>query len=309
MKRFIFKFFLFLIPVFLFFLAMNALYERTNYWKSKDYANKYTDAPYDIELGNVGSSIPCYALKYDVAPEVKAWNFANVTEVYFWSYRVLKNYIGHLKPGAALVIDIPLFGIIGRPTSFRERYYRILPKEDMDRWSFSEWLAYSKFPLLSSGRFKSKIFKDISKEEMSSFYDRDETMTEEEFQAFAANAKGGWTQVFSEENYKLNFSEVSAMIDLCHEHNVVPVLVTIPVLDILTDAYAADPGFFETFERFTKELQDKYPGLVYLDYSRDENFTKRHDYYMDSVHMNNAGAEEFTKTLVSDLRSRGLLSN
>ena len=48
---------------------------------------------------------------------------------------------------------------------------------------------------------------------MSSFYDRDQTMTDEEFKAFAANAKGGWTQVFSEENYKLNFSEVSAMID------------------------------------------------------------------------------------------------
>ncbi len=308
MKRFIFKFFLFLIPVFLFFLAMNALYERTNYWKSKDYANKYTDAPYDIELGNVGSSIPCYALKYDVVPEVKAWNFANLCETYPVTVKVVKNYIKHFKSGAVILIEIPYFGVNSRVDSYRERYYKILPKEDMDKWKFSEWLAYCKFPLLSSGRFKTAIFHDISKEEMSPFYNRNETLTEEELWEYSKKSHDNY--ISSPQNgYEQNFKEVSEIIDLCRDNKTVPVLVSYPPVDMWNELFSADPDFFETFERFTKELQDKYPGLVYLDYSRDENFTKRHDYYMDSVHMNNAGAEEFTKTLVSDLRSRGLLSN
>lgn len=306
MKRFVFKFFLFLIPVAGFFLAMNALYERTNYWKSKDYANKYTDAPYGIELGNVGSSMPCYALKYDVVPDIKAWNFANVTEVYFWSCRILKNYINHFKKGAVILIEIPYFGIKSRVGSFRERYYRILPKEDMDYWKFSEWLAYSKFPLLSSGRFKFKIFHDISKEEMSPYYDRDSVMTEDRLVGFANNAYSNYSDTV-QDGYAENLKEVSFMIDMCHDHGMTPILVTYPEVEYVNESYEDDPGFFESFERFTKELQDKYPGLVYLNYSHDENFTKRHEYYKDAVHMNNAGAEAFTLKLVGDLRQLGLL--
>lgn len=307
MKRFVLKFLLFIVPVFLFFLAVNFLYERTNYWKSKDYANKYTDAPDNLELGCIGSSIPCYALKFDVTPQIKAWNFANETEVYFWSYRVLKNYIKHFKEGAVIIVEIPLFGINERPTSFRERYYRILPKEDMDKWSFSEWLAYKKFPLLSSGRFKVKIFDDISEEEMSPYYNKDSCMNEEDLKDFAKKAFTEWSATGANLAYKKNQEEVSAILDLCYKHKMLPVIVSYPVTKYTMDNYAGTIGFLETFSRFTKELQEKYPGLVYLDYSSDSDFAERHEFFKDAVHMNNAGAEAFTLKLVGDLRARGLI--
>lgn len=307
MKRFTLKFLLFVFPVALFFLTLNALYERTNYWKSKDYANKYTDAPYDIELGNVGSSIPCYAIKYDVVPEIKAWNFANLCEVYLWSFKVLKNYINHFKKGAVILIEIPYFGINSRVGSFRERYYRILPKEDMDYWKFSEWLAYSKFPLLSSGRFKTAIFHDISREEMSPYYDREDFDSDEGLMKFAKRAYESYQMSVAQGGYEKNIEETCDLIDLCYEHNMTPVLVTYPEVEYVNEFCKNDELFFESFERFTKDLRAKYPGLEYLDYSHDENFTKRHEYYKDAVHMNNAGAEAFTLTLVGDLRARGIL--
>lgn len=307
MKRFVLKFLLFVVPVILLFLAFNALYERTNYWKSKNYANKYTDAPYDLELGNIGSSIPCFALKYDVVPGIKAWNFANVTETYFWSYRVLKNYINHFKEGAVVLVEIPYFGINSRMETFRERYYRILPKKDMDKWIFSEWLAYKKFPLLSSGRFKTAIFHDIKTEEMSCFYDRDGFMSEEEFKTFAKSVHDNYNNMCPQDGYEENYEEVCDIINLCYDSKIVPVLVSYPMLDVMNEFYENEEGFFESYYRFINGLQSKYPGLAHLDYSRDSNFVNTPIYFKDAVHMNNRGAEAFTRTIVSDLRKRGLL--
>ena len=307
MKRLILKLLLLLVPVVSLFFAANALYERTNYWKSKDYANKYTDAPYGIELGCFGSSIPCYAFKFDVVPEIKAWNFANVTEMFDWSYRVLKNYINHFAKGSVIIIDLPC-GAFDRnlTTTFRERYYRVLPKVDMDKWVFTEWLAYSKFPFLTAGKDKMRIFKDISKEEMSPFYDRNESMTETELNDFAENAYQA-IQKNNEDAAKNNFDTISAFMDLCYSYGVVPVLVSCPVSISVIKTYARDPTFFDRFEGFTKQLQDKYPDLVFLDYSRDEDFIYNHEYFKDAMHMCNAGAEKFTLKFVGDLRARGIL--
>ena len=178
----------------------------------------------------------------------------------------------------------------------------------MDRWSFSEWLAYKKFPLLSSGRFKMKIFGDIPKEEMSPYYDRDSYMNEQEFKAFAKKAFNEWNTTGASIAYKKNMEEVSAIIDLCYERKMVPVIVSYPVTKYTMNNYAGSPGFLENFSRFTKELQEKYPGLMYLDYSSDSEFAECHEYFKDAVHMNNAGAEAFTLKLVGDLRARGILT-
>lgn len=306
MKRFVLKFLLFALPVALFFLAFNALFERTNYWKSKDYANKYTDAPYGLELGNIGSSIPCYALKYDEVPDIKAWNFANTCEIYELSGKVLKNYINHFNENAVVLVEIPYFGIKARLGSFRERYYRVLPKEDMDGWTFSEWLAYKIFPILSAGKFKAAVFRDIPKEEMSPFYDRNETMSEEELNDYAKKTYDNFASLPQDRREK-NFEEVCAIIDLCRANNTVPVLIAFPQSDVFNALYQSEGGFFEEYERFVKDLQEKYPGLLFLDYSRDEKFAARHDYFIDAIHMNNSGAKEFTKTVISDLRALGLL--
>ena len=309
MKRLVFKFVLLIVPVAAVFLLVNFLYRRTNFWKSKDYAYKYTDAPYELEFGCFGSSIPCYAQKYDVVPELKAWNFANVTEIYYWTRKVVKNYINHFAKGAVVVLEISFFQIEDRATSYRERYYRTLPKEDVDNWSFAEWLAYDKFPFVTAGKDKYRIFKDISVEEMSSYYDRMDGATSQRIQEFAKNAYIGLESRNSDkkEGFKENFEELSDMIDMCYDYGVVPVLVSMPVADAMASCFEDDPGFFGRYDQFTKELQEKYPNIVFLDYSRDENFVSNYGYFKDAVHMNNIGAEKFTLTLVKDLRSRGLL--
>ena len=309
MKRFICKIFLFIVPVCALFLLFNALYSRTNYWKSENHINKFTDMPYNLELGNLGSSHTCYGINYDVAPEVKAWNLANDSQRYFWDYGVLKQYIDHFAENAVIIIPISYFGVTGRGdySGFRKRYYRILPKESMDYWSFKENLCYNTFPLLSAGVKTIHIFHDIPKAQMSLFYNRTAHLDGENLEKSCIDRHKGWTEMDKDGGYAENIREISAIIDLCYEHKLTPVLISTPITDVLNAIYAEDEAFFPTFKQFSADLCEKYPAIRYFDYSHDERFSPNHELFADGDHLNNFGAEKFTKILVSDLQANGLL--
>ena len=59
MKRFFCKCGLLFIIAVVSVLVFNALYLRTNYWKSENDMNRFVGIPYNLELGNVGSSHGC----------------------------------------------------------------------------------------------------------------------------------------------------------------------------------------------------------------------------------------------------------
>jgi len=310
MKRFIIKLLFFIVPVAIMFLLLNELYIHTNYWKSENNINKFENVPYNLELVNLGSSHTCYGINYDFTPELKAWNLANDSQRYFWDYGVLKNYANHLEKNSIVLIPISYFGVIGRGdySEYRKRYYRILPKEDMDYWTFKEYIFYSKFPFLSAGVNRIHILRDIPNDKMSPYYDRFKHLDGEELYTYCKKKHERWTAWdIGEKGYSENIKEISTVIDFCYTHNFRPVLITAPITDVLNNIYATDETFFPTFYRFSSDLQKKYPDLQYLDYSHNNDFSSNHELFADGDHLNNFGAEKFTKTLISDLKANNIL--
>jgi lysophospholipase L1-like esterase len=111
-----------------------------------------------------------------------------------------------------------------------------------------------------------------------------------------------------EEGFSYNKAWVSKIIELCLAHDIQPVLITTPITSVLNTVYAErSPKFFETFYRFTRELQEAYPSVPYFDYSHDPRFENNFSLFFDGDHLNTAGAGKFTAIVVSDLQSRGLL--
>ena len=135
-------------------------------------------------------------------------------------------------------------------------------------------------------------------------------MDEDNLYKFCIDEHNRWTTPEKEKGkigYEMNISEVSSIIDLCLGHELIPVLLTTPVTDVLNDIYEKDRDFFPVFEQFSKDLLNKYPDLIYLDYSRDDSFSMNHKLFTDGDHLNNTGAEEFTKTVIQDLKERGVI--
>ena len=312
MKRFILKVILLTVLVLCPLVIVNQLYIHTNYWKGENNVNKFSDIPYNIELGNLGSSHGLFGFKYDKIQDIRTYNFALSSQPYYYDLQVLEKYIDHFEKNGVVIILISYFDITRRPdySAYRSRYYRILPKSSLDSWSLWEDICFNKFPLLSAKMNILKIIHDVPVETMSPYYNRTTFMDEDKLHDYCIDKHKSWTTPEGEKGkigYDMNISEVSEIIDLCLSHELIPVLVTTPVTDVLNEIYENDIYFFPTFEKFSRDLLEKYPELVYLDYSRDEYFSKNHEFFVDGDHLNNKGAEEFTKTVIQNLQEKELL--
>ena len=307
MKRLIFK----SLFIFLFLFILNILYIHTNYWEGENNVKKFFDMPYNLELVNVGSSHGVFDIKYDVVPEIKAWNLALSAQPYFYDLQILKHYSKHFAKDAIILIPISYFGITGREQNyadFRSRYYRILSKQEMDFWSLNEYIFYKLFPILTAKENSIRIFCDKTEEEMSPYYNRYEYLDNIELKEYCIRKYKSWiSKGKGKSGFLQNIQEISATIDFCYENNFRPVLISTPITDILNEIYVQDGDFFPTFKQFSDELCKKYPNICYFDYSRDERFSAQHELFADGDHLNNFGAEKFTKQLISDLKARKLL--
>ncbi len=293
--------------IILVFCLINILYKHTNYWKYENDMNKFYDVPYDIELGNFGSSHGLYGINYDFAPGIRVYNFALKGQPYFYDYALLNKYIVHFSKEAVVIFPISYFNITGYFdfSSFRKRYYRILSKEEMDSWFLKEKIIFSEFPILIAGTDLIKSF--LQKPKDNRILDSVET---EKLYDYCVEKHDNWTSYEwdnAEIGYQKNIENVSKMIDLCLSKYLVPVIITAPVTDVLNSVYEKDEKFFETFEKFSSDLCRKYPGLVYLDYSRDKRFISNYKLFADGDHLNYYGAEKFTEILLQDLRDKNIL--
>ena len=309
MKRFILKLIQLILPIIIILILINSLYIRTEYWKTENNMNKFSDIPYNIKLVNLGSSHELFGIQYEFVPEINSWNFALTAQPFFYDYSILKNYVSHLSEEAVVLIPVSYFEITQRLdySDYRKRYYRILPRSLMDTWSLREYLIYSKIPVFSAGKNLIKIFKadDTSADDIDFFYPDDDFLLK-----YSIKKHNSWTSPkieFGQEGYEKNISEVSSIIDFCYSNNLVPVLISLPVTDILNEQFENDNDFFEKFEQFSTDLCNKYPDLIYLDYSRNKAFTTNHTFFCDGDHMNKLGAEKYTKALVEDLKKMGCL--
>lgn len=88
--------------------------------------------------------------------------------------------------------------------------------------------------------------------------------------------------------------------DLVKSIGAEPVLVTTPLLKEYNDAVDKNvPGVYDDFYGRIDSVVSA-TGVRYFDYSHDERFSNRHDFFMDADHMNKRGAILFTATLVDD---------
>ena len=315
MRRFLCKCALLIILSFGPVLLLNARYVRTNWWKSENHINAFEDIPYNLELGNVGSSHTKYGIDWRAVPEIRAWNLALASQPYFYDHAVLKNYIGHFAENAVVIVCLSYFEIDRVPdyAPYRARYYRILPKDDLDSWSRKEDIVYRLVPFLSAGNNTIKIVHDIPPEQMSPYFNRGSYLDGDELYDICVKRYKKFTTrqrtTTPQEDYAENIEKVSAIIELCHAHRLRPVLITTPITDVLNAIYdEKTPEFFTTFRQFSADLCERYPDVPYFDYSHDETFSAHHELFADGDHLNNAGAALFTKTLVADLRRAGILT-
>ena len=314
MKKFARKCLLFFILILFSIGILNYFYIKTNYWNNNVLTGKFKDVPEHIQLANVGSSHGRRSFYYHNVSYI-SFNFALTGQRFLYDYAILKQYINRFEKNAVLLIPISYNQITSIKTNFRDqraRYYRFLDREYMDVYSIQEKILFTVVPVMTAGKTMRFIIKD---QKPTAGISRMVTK-EPELTKYCIKKHKSWTNnrksdiKAREERFTKNKYLAGQIIDLCYANNILPVLISTPITSVLNNIYMEKtPDFFDDFYRFTRELQEAYPGLHYLDYSHDPRFENDFSLFYNGDHLNIAGAEKFTPIVVSDLQKSGLINS
>ncbi len=306
MRQFLIKISAITIPFIVLLFVLNYAYLNSYYWTERRDEAKFRNVPKNIQLANLGSSHGFYSFVYSDFPEYITFNFAMKAQHHLFNYYVLKQYLNNFSQNSVILIPISYFDITRIMQEYNYRYYTFLNKENLPGWRNTEYILYNYFPLFTIKKACKRLLTMNKKEDAPEFLSR----TREDFVSHSEFLFNWWTAKDSEEKgnegFQHNIDAVSKIIDLCYDHEIIPVLVTTPQTDVLNDLYA-QIDFFDTFYHFTDVLKEKYHGLIYLDYSQNAEYSSDYSLFLDATHLNNKGAKKFTAQIVQDLKNAGLL--
>lgn len=309
MKRFWIKLAVIILPFIFLLLILNFAFRKSYYWDvyyTEQF--KFREVPNNIQITNLGSSLGFYGFVYDDFPQYNCFNFAVSWQHHKYNYCVLNQYIDNLTENAVVFIPISYFDITRIEDEPLHKYYKILDRENFPDWSVKGYLNNDVFPFL----FTKEPWKKIMMKKETSPVTMYETVNLSE--AEVINSSKVMYETFTKDNgaeqgekgFEYNINEVSKIIDLCYSKKLVPVLVGLPQIDKLNDLFE-ETDFFETFYRFTDTLQQKYPEILYFDYSCNEEYSSDWSLFFDATHLNSKGAKKFTAQVIEDLKNNNLL--
>lgn len=255
---------------------------------------------WEIHVGNLGSSHGAYDFNYDAIREKGyiCFNFANTSQSYDYDLAILQAYGQYMEEGSVMFIPVSYFSFNNEVVNATEReamsirYYHFLPSEYIPNYDPYIDLVTHKMPILSAGEDILKLLPELKLSLTAQA--ADDGIDEEEF---AGRAQERYSRHFdNKDEYFLpeRIDELYAIIDYCQTHDITPVLITTPFSKYYQDLVSDE--FLQEFHATVAKIASD-TSVNYYDYSTDERFRDNLDYFSDSDHLNEEGAEYFMDIL------------
>lgn len=318
-KKLIFKVLLLLLTAGALLHAGGQAYKRTTAWENlerTENTEKFRDMPEIIDVAAFGPSHGRDA--FQSAPEGSVlFNFCLSSQTPEYDLRLMRQYQDHIRPGALVLLTLsPIYPFYLQTEegfdALQTRYYRILSPwniADPD-WSYALRLRLSPlltedFSKIAAAFLRPETLKPTWDQRSGEWQLQPEDIPQEQ-ERIHKNHLDMDTLAFPEESPAMA-EAYREMLALCREKGWKAVLVTPPYpaeYCACFDGYS--PDFFPVLERFALGLCRDWD-TVWLDYSHDPAFARRHDLFRNIDHLNLEGAALFNGLLYSDIRSLGLI--
>jgi len=310
MKTKLFKMIVFLLGGLLLFIPINQSYIDTNGYRHLNDTDKFMSVDENLEIINLGSSHGLNGFDYTES-DVKGLNMALAAQGFYYDHRILKQFSGNLDDGAVVMLPISYFSPYQKYEGekfdrFNMRYYRFLDAEYIRFFKPWDYLRYKQFPVLFAGEHIKYVFADrptLKGDWETIDYNKlgqDRIAEEGKTQA---NHHLENIILVGQSNKEIALGELKSTIEYCYTKGFTPILVTTPLHEEYKKHFSEE--FLEVFDSDIEKLQKEYSGLLYLDYS--EFMSDETNNFMDSDHLNSRGREIFTKSIILELKDRGIL--
>lgn len=313
MKKFIIKISIFIGLVALPLIIISACYRKTNWYKLSNELYNLRVIPDKISLVNVGNSREMHGLRYNECYNGVAHNLASSSQPLYYDLQVLKHAKNKIEDGAVVIIPLSYFDwdynwreiFITDEAAYNKRYYGVLNPQHIYNFNIEEMVKYGMLPALTAKDNLKYIMKDIP------YVKGYTTSVVQDVKIQAERTNYAWTTGVSAKGANLkdvekgNQQDFYNLVDYCIEQGYRPVVICSPITRTFTEVYSKER--LDRFEKITKETISKYPNILFWDYSDDDYFATHNEYFIDAVHMNDVGADAFTKALLERLVKEGYL--
>lgn len=253
------------------------------------------EMPDSIAYVNFGSSHGQRSFKYSALGDRvhdASFNFGTTSQSLVYDYFWASQYEGRLNAeNGVAFITVSYFTLYqdemtdGDFVKKNQRYYPHLDKAHMREWNLKDALLYGRlyrtFPIL---QFVDKQIGNI-------FYFDNDWLPEEMKKQMADLDKDSEPVIVEE-----NLNALENLIMLLKRHNYRVILITTPVQDAFRDEYSRT--FLDKFSRDMEEITAEN-GVEYWNF--EHYFDGNTDVFIDTHHLSEEGASEFTRMLFGKL--------
>lgn len=267
----------------------------------------------NLKIINLGSSHTTYGIKYP--NNIKGYNMGLSSQRFYYDYEILKKYSTRLSKNCIVIIPISIFSFYSGTTveDISKNYIQFLDQniligvdEKEYFWGkyFSSTQPITKLPKALKFTFNFLKKRDFEKKYIS--YSQNLSLENKKKSAIeAAKTHLGITHSQFTNDKNIGIEQLKKILKFCERKGFRPILISTPqtyLYNTEVGQSAYQERIYENIIELEKCLNKKY---IYLDYSHDERFEKNLEYFMDSDHLNEKGAEYFTGILLKDIKSCG----
>ncbi len=309
---------------------INDYYYKDVYGEIKAMEN----VPYGITMVNFGTSHGLASFRYPENSDGEVgYNLALSGEDIYHDFQTLKQFADHLADGCIVALPTSYFSFcMSTDSPSQKRYYMYLDKEYIRDFSYETLINAKYIPVLRSGEFiiknlikdqdidlggimmngnddpaeeKAGVF-DISAKAYEE-WDEDIPVLNNNGDELTYHAKGravSWRAGFMTAGKKYmskNTEILKEMVDFCFKHGFKPVLVTTPIYKALNNEFSDEELNECYFDNINKVVEQT--GVPYLNLSHDSELSGNPDYFLNSDHLSESGADAFYERYVDFLKS------
>lgn len=271
--------------------------------------NKLPDNSVDIVA--LGSSHGKYGIKFDKKNQI---NLGVEQQGMYYNWKILEKYERKIKNGATIIIPISIFSFFENNDYSKDETYKnyinLLDKSDIKKdLKNSEYFFCKNFSILYP---PARIYetlnwlleclanKKINKNRIA----YGANFKEEEMKKNAIEAAVSHT-ISTKKEFAINGE--NALLNLlkyAETKNYKIIFINPPYwYEYIDELEKIEKNIFENkiYSNIKKVEKIKNKKYIFLDYTKNEKYTKNIIYFRDSNHLNEKGAEYFTKILLNDV--------
>ena len=260
-----------------------------------------------VDMVSLGSSHGKYGLNLW---EKDQMNLGLEQQGFYYGLKLLKKYENKIKEGAIVIIPISIFSFdegndFSKDETYKN-YVNLLNKKDIRReLKESEYILTRKFSVIYP---PSRLLEVIR-------YLKENKNIKRNMIKYGNNIRGKALEIeakkadshikgFKEENAINGMDRLLEILEYNEKREYISILCIVPTYYLYNEEIEkVDKDIF--YNRITKNIKNVEKRLkrsyVFLDYSHDKRFENNIDYFMDDDHLNENGAEYFTKILLKDI--------